>query len=347
MNDNADEGKGWQIAAEVVSSAVSGVPTPIQQGALKAFSRLCSALIDIPVAHLESFSEERRAITEARVDSIRATSHAISNAVEIDPQYALRISHKYARKIVGRQKNVDAVVGIAAQQLTIDAHEAQIDESDGPGERAEVSDDWLNQFEREAESAESEELRARLGKILAGEIQRPNSFSVRAVRALAQLDQETARLLQKLCSCAMTIKIPMGVGRVAEARVCSVKGDASTNGLAIFGLSFAALNRLHENGFVIPDFNSYFDFSISVAGKARACHPFEFNGSEWALVPSGETQIRTLRVNGVQLTHLARELLPIIDPIPVPEYAAQLSEYFSTRNVQMTKLMRATPPEQT
>ena len=45
----------------------STIPAPIRRNILKAFDRLCSALIDVPVGALERRSTEKRSESEARI----------------------------------------------------------------------------------------------------------------------------------------------------------------------------------------------------------------------------------------------------------------------------------------
>lgn len=40
-------------AVDIITDVASGVPAPIRKNALKAFAQLCTAAIEIPVAHLE------------------------------------------------------------------------------------------------------------------------------------------------------------------------------------------------------------------------------------------------------------------------------------------------------
>src|SRR5260370_30873449 len=68
-------------------------------------------------------------------------------------------------------KNKEAVARSAIVELWNDPGAA-----DAPSE---IEDDWLNLFARLAEDKSSEELQALFGRILAGGIRRPGSFSLR------------------------------------------------------------------------------------------------------------------------------------------------------------------------
>ena len=55
-----------------------------------------------------------------------------------------------------------------------------------------IDEDWMNQFIRFAEDASSEHLQQVWGRVLAGEIHNPGSFSRHTLRFIAELDKETA-----------------------------------------------------------------------------------------------------------------------------------------------------------
>src|SRR5208283_1459027 len=54
----------------------------------------------------------------------------------------------------------------------------------------------LNIFERYAEDASSETMRALWARVLAGEIRRPGQFSLRTLRFMSELDATTAKLFE-------------------------------------------------------------------------------------------------------------------------------------------------------
>lgn len=336
------EGGALDKVLDAVETAVTGVPAPIKKGAIKAFGRLFSAMVEIPAATLEGMVEERRAITAARVDAIRATGRGIADDIDPEGKYAIAAGHKYAEKIIGRQRNVDAVVTVAAEQLTSDeqqsAHGVSGEGKDGSG----PSDDWLNYFEKEAELASSDDMRARLGKVLAGEIQRPNSFSVRAIQVLSQLDQRSAVLFQKLCSATMVLAMPIpipDVNRVLDARVCSLGGSAAANSLIKFGLSFDNLNQLHEAGLIIADYNSYMGYESSVAKENKVSLPFEYAGKHWALVPKDDSTLQAnVRIHGVKLSRVGMELRPIVDITENVKFTEAMRDFFDKKGFSIQEV---------
>jgi hypothetical protein len=104
-------------------------------------------------------------------------------------------------------------------------------------EAAPISDDLLNAFENEASQASSEQMQRLFGKILAGEIRRPGSFSIRTIKLLSQPDNSAALTFHRLCSLSASLRT---ADRIFDARVISM-GSAAANSLQPFGLSFDIL----------------------------------------------------------------------------------------------------------
>ena len=116
--------------------------------------------------------------------------------------------------------------------------------SESSKEAAPISDDWLNAFETEAARMSSAQMQRLFGKILAGEIQRPSSFSIKTIKLMSQLDNQAAALFRQLCSLSVSIRIP-NTQMIYDVRVASM-GNAALNSLQQYGLTFDSLNVLQE-----------------------------------------------------------------------------------------------------
>ena len=62
---------------------------------------------------------------------------------------------------------------------------------------ARFNPDWLDFFGDYAEKANAEAVRDLWGRVLAGEIRRPGTFSLYTLRILAELDQQVARWFEE------------------------------------------------------------------------------------------------------------------------------------------------------
>ncbi len=339
-DDDTSEEAGGALAAITDLISDSTLPAPIKRNFFKAFGQLCTAAVEIPVAHLEGIATEKRAETEARVRLIKKGSQEIAAQMQFDPDYARAAVKKFGQRIIRERVNLDRVTKLAADQIAESQQETDIPASDN---QKEISDDWLNTFEKEASQKSTADMQSMFAKVLAGEIRRPETFSIKSVKLLGEMDANTAKLFVRLCSLslALVIKTPADE-HIVDVRVASLSGNASTNSLQKYGLGFSQLNVLHEYGLIIPDYNSWFDYRLCVAdANKRIAAPFTYQGKLWGLVPTeGSQAAQQVRISGVALSKTGQELWRIVEPIGPNDYTADLSAYFERRKLSMVAITK-------
>lgn len=101
-----------------------------------------------------------------------------------DPEQLERAKARFLSEVSRKQGNVEAIASLTAEKIE------EAPTSSTPEPSAEPSPDWMNAFTREAEDASSDELRERLASILAGEIQKPGTFSRSTLRLIGEIDRE-------------------------------------------------------------------------------------------------------------------------------------------------------------
>ena len=205
-----------------------------------------------------------------------------------------------------------------------------------------INDDWLNTFETEARQISTEEMQAYFGKILAGEIRKPGSYSRRTVKILGSLDHNVASHFLRLCSLSISFQLQY-IG------VPSLGGDAAQNALEEYGLNFPNLNLLNEHGLVISDYNSQWGYMPCVAfptgfEQQAICIPLSYQGKHWILMPVSTTGIgKELRVSGVALTQSGKELFNIVKVEPIDNYSKALAQFFEGKGFRMIEVPGANP----
>ena len=235
-----------------------------------------------------------------------------------------------------RQRNIGAVVSQAAEQLTDDEVEDR-----------EPDHDWAARFFSEAQDVSSEEMQILWAKVLAGEVEHPGSTSLRALGVLKDLNREAARIFQKLCSMAVSLS-PDGK-TFLDARVPSMDGNAATNELQGYGLDFGALNILNEHGLIISDYNSWYDYRMSIgvpAGREKQFIriPFSFQNDFWVLETVSESRPdNEFRISGIALTRAGQELFRVVELEPNSEYAAALKGFFEKHSLRMVEVETMQP----
>ena len=312
----------------------------------------------MPVGALVRISAEKRSESEARIRIREEITAQIVQQVKVDPEYALKAGHKFAEKIIREQLNLDKISAIAANELknsesnnptdpdTSEPNKEQSTDSTNQdinsGEEKTIDDYWLNIFATEARPVSTEEMQHRFGRVLAGEIEKPESYSIKAVKLLGELDQKTAALFKRLCSACVVFgffRIPNSE-HIIDAGVLSLGGSAGSNALSKYGLGFGQLNLLNEYDLIISNYNSWFKCNLYLLGGGkRAFLPFEHQGKYWNLLPLSEQENDLeLKLSGVVLSRVGRELFRIVDQDPMPEYTEDLRKFFAEQNLNMIEV---------
>ena len=328
------------IDAAVDFALDPSIPAPIRKGLWAAAKRLGTALVEDAAGYFERRSTEKWAETNTRVKIIEEAGAQIREQIKVDPEFPQRASYTFSKQILREQFNREQVLGMTAGILKEKEYDDSTNQqTDNEAERT-INEDWFNIFEKEASQKSSKDMQFRFAKVLAGEIEKPGSHSIKAVKALGDMDQTIANLFQKLCSVCIVLEVPFEK-HIIDLRVPAIGGNPAQNSLQKYGLSFDQLNRLNEYGLIISDYNSYQDYKISIMDKNNKLGiPFRHQGQHWALKPSPERPERNeFRVNGVALSNVGRELFHIIDEIPMPQYAQDLKEHFNKQQLKMIKVV--------
>lgn len=345
---------GTEIDTVVDLVSSLSLPTWIARNASKAFRQLCSAAVEWPAAFFKGKAAKRQAITSSRVKIIESITDQTVQQLEVDSEYAHRAVKKYGQKIIGEQINLDKTVAIAADELkngepdnsinqgTSEPNREQsagsTDQDTNGGEEKVIDDDWLNSFETEARQKSTEDIQHRFGRVLAGEIRKPGSYSIKTVKTLGEMDQNAATLFKKLCSACVVLGIQDNE-HVIDARVPSLDGNAGSNALKKYGLGFDQLNILNEYDLIISDYNSWRDYNLCILNpKNPILLPFRYQGKQWILLPSPERDNKPeFKLSGVAFSRVGRELFHIVDQEPMKQYTEDLKKFFAGQNLQMVE----------
>jgi hypothetical protein len=322
------------VLSDTLGDLITGVPAPIRKNAFAAFGRLCTAAVNYPVTLIEGAAAERRAESKARVRLINTSASQIAKQMRTDPEYARAAVTKFAHKIIRERVNLDQISEIAADDLKSEPLTTGAEQPEAPP----ISEDWLNAFESEAAQMSSEQMQRLFGKILAGEIRRPASYSIKTLRLMAQVDNRAAALFSLLCSLSISSRVPDS-NIIIDARVVSLGRHAGSNSLQAYDLGFDALNILQEYGLIISDYNSYMDYRMAVSYEGRIPLPMIHQKAKWGFIPKVARQVsEDFRVHGVGFSQSGKELLSIVDIQPNEPYSAALQKFFDDQGMTMTNV---------
>jgi uncharacterized repeat protein (TIGR03899 family) len=126
------------------------------------------------------------------IERAKATAIADNKIIDIELQENIhqRVIYQEAKK----QNNIDNVIEIAAEQLNLEQHVS--DEK--------LDQDWTTRFFNTAENISDEEMQNLWGRILAGEIKQPKSFSLRTLELLKNLSKQEAEVFNKFAQLKIT-----------------------------------------------------------------------------------------------------------------------------------------------
>lgn len=200
--------------------------------------------------------------------------------------------------------------------------------------------DWTARFFDYIQDVSSEDMQTLWARVLAGEVQRQRETSLLTLSCLRNLDEKTAALFRTFCSACISVNF---TGRTFfDVRVLSLDGNAGSNSLRKYGLSFDNLNVPNEHGLVIPDYNSWYDYRACLGFRDETeflqLH-FQYQGRIWRLNSTIRRELdQELRLSGVALTRAGRELSMVVGLSPMNEYTKDLRTFLESQSLTMTEV---------
>ena len=170
----------------------TGISLSAKSRAVAAIDRLLGGLADWPAAVLEGRAAKRRLKDEVERKLIEVQAEVAERRLKGMEQAGDTLLIGVLKDSGRKQVNVASVVIEAVEELKALPPPTQAQSGVTLDEPDQVNDDWINQFARFAEDASSDELQQLWGRVLAGEVNRPGSFSRHTLRFIAELDKTTA-----------------------------------------------------------------------------------------------------------------------------------------------------------
>ncbi len=315
------------------------VPAPIRKGFVAACKRLGVAIADMPAGWFERRSTENWADTKSRVRIKEALTDEIIKKLEVDPTFPQRAVELFGNRILREQFSLEKVLDFTKDILKSKEYDnSENQQSDSQAEET-ITPDWFNIFEKEASQKSSEDMQRRFAKVLAGEIEKPGSHSIKVVKSLGNMDQPIAELFQRVCSMSVVLE-DIYDKNVYDVRVPSIGRDPGQSELKKYGLSFRQISMLIEYDLIVPNFSTWHDYQKCILNKERnVVDPIRHQGRYWILKPSPERlDSNEFKLDGVQLSYVGFQLSHIIEQIPTRQYTEDLKEFFAKNQLEMTEV---------
>jgi hypothetical protein len=200
--------------------------------------KLLATVADQIALTAEPMHKRRNAIADADVKLIEALSAERVRLVKTEIKNIIadredRAVESALRHIDRRQRNLESIVKGSLTFVPETVSEEPVDQ------------DWLTQFLVHSQDVGNEEMQSIWSQLLAGEVEKPGSYSLRTLALVKLLSREEAQLFTKLCKCVWTED-----GGDSTSRHVLLP-HSTTNGIKPHtGLSFADATRLEYVGLI-------------------------------------------------------------------------------------------------
>lgn len=279
----------------------------------QAVSQLGAALLDIPTAKLQNRSAAIRSTTDSQTALTAEASRRIAAQLNVSDEVLLAAQEEFFARALGKQVNLKKVVRASLKELASSDSSANED-------AGEISHDWLNIFADEASKMSSENMQSLFGKVLAGEISRPGSFSVKSLRTLSEMSQATAEKFVALCSFITIVEVAPNedVGAVPWHALSKFIGQRRTE--------FKAMTlELEAEGLMYPgERDVYFSRHLCTETTEQdAATPLRLDGKSYRIkdmTVAANSPKEVFNLSCMTLTRTGRELFEIVSVPTDREY---------------------------
>lgn len=258
------------------------------------------------------------------VDRLLAQGASVEGAIEFDDVGLISQSIRFQAE--RRLQNTETIVGMAAENL---------DGKDAPDH--EPDHEFTARFFTEGQDVSTPELQVLWAKVLAGEVERPGSTSIKTLGILKNMDTRVASIFSLFASACLY--------HTGDGRVPNLGGRAGNNVLQPFGFPYRTLNLLNEHGLIVSDYESWRDLRSALGLQIGemdqyAQVPFYFQGQHWVLNPTGSFRRlgKEFRLTGVALTSSGMELSKVVQLHPMNDYKSALLNHFAGQHLRMVSV---------
>lgn len=219
-------------------------------------------------------------------------------ALSIHDRTSSRLNYQQIKK----QLNLERIISLAADEFN---DETLISEEP-------LDEDWISRFFNLAEDINSEEMKILWAKILAGEVKKPKSYSLRTLEVLKNIAKDEAELFARFSQFAIS---------------CSNDTFVLIETLKEYGIKFSELLLLEELGFITG-------VAGNVSFKYDSAEVIFVNGDTVLILDRKDTTEKSILV--YPFTNIGKQLLSLIDVLSDIEYLKK----FATKILNEGEVMR-------
>jgi hypothetical protein len=230
-----------------------------------------------------------------------ADNTLILDNTSVDQRVAGRLDYQERK----RQNNIEKVTTVAATEL--------LSETTVPTEPPD--DDWITRFFSYSQDVSSQQMQELWGRILAGEVKKPGSYSLRTLDFVKNITKSDAQILETVGKLAL--RIPGGMAIIAIQ-----DKDWLQKNRGIYPMHQFLLGEL---GVMYPSDLAFRAFNDSNIGEVAL-----FGDDYLLIIKRGEIKSE-IQLPIWKFTGIGQELLPLIQKPLDMEYLESIGKFFLTR----------------
>ena len=255
------------------------------------------------VAQIEMFNDKKEIINEISELSYNEQLSVIETQ-ELYERTCSRLLHQEIKK----QENIENIIN-SAKDILEKEQEDSISSKD-------VSEDWMMRFFNSVQDISDEKMQLLWGKILAGEIKQPNSFSLRSLDAMTKMSKDEAQLFEKLSSYVINFR---GTYAILNNDDLNEK----------YSISYGQIVALDECGII--DSSAMMSLSLGIDEETN----LEIIYDSQLLIAFAKDE-RKIRMQIFKLTRIGMEIFKIISHCYNKEYFDEVAKILARENREIS-----------
>jgi hypothetical protein len=240
------------------------------------------------------------------IEAVANTKQTMLPEATLDQRVISRMAYQEAKK----QSNIEQITQYAAEELR---NEQKIN-TERP------NSDWTTRFFRIAEDITTDQMQLLWGKVLAGEVKRPGSYSLRALDLLKNITQQETEMFVKVGQ----------ISFMSNNKYFVPDSDSGKYLQEHFGLSFTDFLLLREIDLLVAN-----NLEFSLQPTEQDTHAVFTCGNTCVIIkrPKG-TPKQAITV--IVFTEIGRQLLQLVERKPAdPNYIRKFASFFRGEGISI------------
>lgn len=253
------------------------------------------------------YSEEKISISSPKETPVSENETLEISTQNLEQRTQNRIDFQQNKK----QLNLETISAYAAEEL----------KNEEPVTDEPLDEDWTTRFFNIAEDISNEEMQALWGRILAGEIKKPKSYSLRTLELLKNLSKEEAECFMKFCEAKVNSSGTYFIYNEDDGKLLQDE----------FGITFNDRLLMSELGLISSENNLEFSFRPTLENKVTIIMNYGNKG----IVLYRNENVPKQPIKVLLFTKTGIELSKLVEQTPNENYIDKICSSFNHENVKI------------